>query len=74
MPVVITRITPNMLTRINETTCWVCFEKIKVGLDDYVLMKKSRHAKHAHIECGLKKNWVTEDDVNKLYLAPTVFD
>lgn len=70
MPFIIAEVSDNLLSRIEMLNCWLCYKPMNVKIGDYVVRKTTRKSRYAHIECGVKKNWIEHKDVEKLYLVP----
>lgn len=69
MPFMIPKVTDNLYSRIAFMDCWLCYNPMNVKVGDYVARKTTRKSRYAHLECAVKKNWITKDDIKKLYLV-----
>ena len=71
MPVKVVKINENMLTRIikHNKICGICREPLNtMKIGDLILRKTAGKSKIAHVDCGIQKNWITKEDVDKVYL------
>ena len=72
MPFVIPEVSDTLFGRLENMNCWLCFKPLNVKIGDYVVRKTTRKSRYAHLKCGVQKNWITQKDVNKLYLVPKI--
>jgi len=72
MPIKILVINYGLISRIRSarSCCRLCgapLTDLKIG--DYILRKTTKKSSLAHVLCGKQKNWVSDEELEKLHIA-----
>ncbi len=73
MPIRILVVNYGLISRIRSarSCCRLCgapLSDLKIG--DYILRKTTKKSSLAHVLCGKQKNWVSDQELEKLNIVP----